>query len=416
MATSHEARNHIAPFPGVTAIDGQLASMLEGRPLSVIRVYAFHDGKFLPIPFQIDERDARNRWVLDHGSQQKPDDSPGIFDANDVLLVMAQDLGQRGSPVHATNAAVIWLEGRVGNNTAPLGFFYIGIFASAPPPLIPHAPQVRYEPESDSIYATRYALAFNAPLPTHLAFVDQFGEFGTNEIAGFRVLAEVRFFAGLFTLQRTDQDIQMRVLGYRQGPIRAIRRARYWVPLPLGFRTTGRVDVAFYRNFVEGSAEIKVKFPPRLLLADGELKTFFRFLDIRNTQLLLEGEQPLPATGSQATARTAQSLSGRPARWAALLLPNGRTLVLLARLEGALQRLEQQVYFQIPAQPNGTIENSFFGFTFSRVQRLHTGTHRMSVFAVMLDSTATDDIARTVQFFLAPPPVHLTVLANDTPQ
>ena len=60
-----------------------------------------------------------------------------------------------------------------------------------------------------------------------------------------------------------------------------IRRGRYWVPLPLGFRTSGRVDLIFYRDFIEGISFLKVKLSLRLVLADGELQAYFDFLDLR---------------------------------------------------------------------------------------------------------------------------------------
>ncbi len=239
------------------------------------------------------------------------------------------------------------------------------------------------------------------------------GDTSTNLINGIGVIGEVRFLKGLLTLRRTDQSIQSEVLAYRQGAVRTIRRARYWIPLPLGFRTNGRVDVIFYRDFVEGTATVRLKVPPRLILADGEIQAYFRFLDLNGARLIVEGQEHTGIVdGHIDTAE--QTLHRHPMRWAALVLPNGRTLLLIARLEGALQRLEQRLYFN--ESQNGAAESSgkpSFGFEFSGVNQLETGTHQLSVFAITLDSTQVEDIRRTVERFLTPPPISMTTIPTS---
>ncbi|MBM4258096.1 MAG: hypothetical protein FJ147_19660 [Deltaproteobacteria bacterium] len=448
---------------GITTITGQQAAQLLQQPIATIRVYAFHGERLEPTPFQIDERDHRDRWVLDHGSQSQQDDSPGVFDDNDVLVLMDRDLGQRGEPARLPTGATAWAEVRVGSATSAVGFAYIGVFATTdaktgcrrsdpsssvvdphPSPLPArergiqapqvwvkvttaesttdgcshiaiHTPYTRYDPQADFVRTDRYTLGFaGAPLPSHLAFVNQLGENATNLIAGIRVIGEVRFLRGLLTLRRTDQDIQTEVLGYRHGPIRTIRRARYWIPLPLGFRTNGRIDIAFYRDIVEGTTTVRLKVPPRLILADGELQAYFRFLALSGARLIVEGLANTSVVDGHMDD-TEQARHQRPARWAALALPNGRTLLLIARLEGSLQRLEQRLYFadNHPETPeSGT--SPHFGFEFSRVNQLETGTHRLSVFAITLDSTRIEDVHHTVELFLTPPEVHVTPIPQSS--
>jgi hypothetical protein len=400
----------LSSLPGATFIEGYQASFLQGKPISMFRVYAFHNELPEPIPFQIDERDRRNRWVLDQGPQQNHDDFPGEFDANDALVLMNRDLGRHGDLVRLPNNATTWTEIRIGNADTPLGFAYVGVSAS-PLPLAQNGQiSSRYEAATDRVYAQRYALEFTGPLPSHVAFVDRLGDFGANIIAGIHASGEVRFLGGLFTLRRTEADIQQEILGYRTGPVRVIRRARYGIPLPLGFRTSGRVDLIFYRDFAEGTALVKLKIPPRLVLADGELLTYFDFLDLKGARLLLDGALLSdPVDGHMTPAE--QALVGRPARWAALLLPDGRTLLLIVRLGGALQRLDQQLYFADAAAPgNGLGHQPIFGFQFSHVNRLETGTHRLSVFAAVLEGTAVEDIHRAARVFLSPPEVSVSLL------
>lgn len=391
-------------LPGVTLVEGKSVPFLHGQPIAAIHVYAFRGEAAVPIPFQIDERDRRDRWALEQGPHPNRDEVPGVFDANDAIVLMNRDLGRRGDLAHLPRALTGWAEIRVGLATSPLGFAYVGMLASASPATPDSSPYVRYDPARDRVYAERYALAFGAPLPTHIALVEALGDFGTNLVAGVRARGVVRFLGGLFTVHRTDQDLRSLLYGYRAGPVRVIRRARYWIPLPLGFRTTGRVDLIFYRDFVEGTASVKIAVPPRLVLAGGEVLAYFDFLDMRGARLLTDGTGPSEPVDGHATPPK-QPLSGRPTRWAALLLPDGRTVLLLVRLEGALQKLEQRLYFHEP--------DPFFGFRFSHLHRLETGTHRLSVFALALASTSVEEIRRTAAFFLSPPPVHVSIVPEE---
>jgi hypothetical protein len=400
-----------SPFPAATVVEGQTVPFLHGRAIANLCVFAFIGKTLTPIPFQVDERDRRDRWVLDRGAQPTSDDTLGFFDTNDVIVFMNRDLGKRGVPALSSPNVATWLEVRVRNGTTPIGFAYIGVFSTPlqPNPQPPHV-YARYDAETDRVYAERYALAFGAPLPTHLAFVEKVGDFGVNVITGIHAVGDVRFLGGLLSLRRSEKDIQMEIVGSRSGPVRAVRRARYWIPLPLGFRAQGRFDLLFYRDFVEGTTTVKIKLPPSLVLADGELKTYFDFLHLPHARPMLEGEHTENITTSD-RGNNEEKPGERPTRWAALPLPDGKAVLLVVRLEGALQRLGQQLYFENSS--NGQAEGggqTIFGFLFTHINLLTTGTHRLSVFAMVLESTQLEDIRRAVNVFLTPPLVSVSLL------
>jgi hypothetical protein len=98
-------------------------------------------------------------------------------------------------------------------------------------------------------------------------------------------------------------------------------------------------------------------------------------------------------------------------RWAALPLPDGKAVLLVVRLEGALQQLGQQLYFDnsLDERTDGSGQ-TLFGFLFAHINRLTTGTHRLSVFAMVLASTRPEDIRHAVNVFLTPPLVSVSLL------
>lgn len=378
--------------PGVIVLEGNELPFLHQQTLSHIQLFVFRSATLTLIPFQIDERDRRGRWVIKAGPRPSQDDQPGRFDPNDAIIFLRRDMGKRATA--ATFPAGRWHEVRLGSDETSLGFVYIRVGMQASQPARPFS--VRYDPQHDHVYAERYSVAFDTPLPSHLAFVESPGDLGQNLISGVAVAAEVSFLGGLLNIRRTDRDLHTRLYGYTQGPVRVIRRARYWFPLPFGLRARGRIDLIFYPDFVEGTALVKLKIPPRFILADGEVSTYFNFLNFGQTQLLQADALPV---GEE-----------QPPRWAALQLPTGQTLLLVMRLEGGLQQLEQQTYFSNTGPPHSGRPS--FGFHFSNIARLDAGTYRLSAFGILLETTDPKIIRSTAAFFLSPPPASVTPIGG----
>ncbi len=387
-----EAAPARSPQPGAIVLEGSALPFLSGLSLSQIQVFAFHHAALTPIPFQIDERDRRGRWVIKAGPRPSRDDQPGRFDPNDTIIFLRRDIGKRATA--AAFPAGGWHEVRLGSHAPPLGFVYIRVGVQSARPTRPGL--VRYDPQQDHVYAEGYSVAFDTPLPSHLAFVESPGDLGQNLISHIGVEAEVGFLGGLLNIRRTDKDLHARLYGYTQGPVRLIRRARYWFPLPFGLRARGRIDLIFYPNFVEGTALVKLKIPPRFILADGEVSTYFNFLNFGQAQLLQADESPMGEEQSP--------------RWAALQLPTGQTLLLVMRLEGGLQQLEQQTYFSNTGPPHSGQPS--FGFHFSNLARLAAGAYRLSAFGVPLETTDPEVIRSTAAFFLSPPPARVTPIGG----
>ncbi len=400
-------------LPGVSFVDGRRAPELLHQPVSSFRVYTFRDGAPRPIPFQIDERDRRERWTLDLGNQPNANEPAKEFAENNFLVFMNRDLGQRGAFARLPAEARLWAEVRVGGEQSPLGFVYVGVFAQPPPLTCVDCGAARYEEGTDRVYAERYALAFQAPLPTHIAFVEKMGDFGANVVAGVRMVGDIHFLGGLMSIHKTDADLHAERVEYKNGPVRALRRARYWMPLPFGFHTGGRVELFFYRDFVEGTALVKIAIPPRLVLASGELRAYFDFLQQNGARVLLEdGALGEPVDGHMTPGK--QSLAERATRWAALLLPDGHVVLFIVRLEGALQRLEQRLYFNDEIKAGESAGGRpRFGFHFTHAERLETGTHRLSVFACVLDNVNIETIHRTANLFLTPPEVVIVQMRSS---
>jgi hypothetical protein len=392
---------------GASEVVGENAKPLLGRPNASIRVYAFHDGTPVVIPFQVDERDQRNHWVDDQGPQPVRDDKPGVFDENDVVVFMNRDLGTKGDPAKLPRGASAWLETRIGAKESPLGYAYVGSF-DAPPPLPRDLhDSVRYDPKNDEVFADRYTVRFGGPLPTSLELVPRAGEKSENVLNAVHAHGEARILAGVFHFERTEKDLLYSIQGYREGPVRVIRSAKYWIRLPLGFKARGRVELLFYRDFVEGRARVNIKIPPRLVPADGSMTAYFDFRNFAGGRVLgPNGTLPEPVDGHMTEAKRA--FAQPPVRWSALLLPNGQSFLLAVRLGGSLQRLDQQLYFDDSSDP--ARGEPSFGFKLAGVNRLDTGEHELSVNAMVLDTRSETQITGAAAVLLQTPEVSVTLL------
>ena len=342
------------------------------------------------IPFQVDTRDRRDRWVISQGTKPTRDDRPGVFDTNDAVVFLRRDLGGKAGALPFPPGVEARHEVRLGSAAAPNGFVYVGL-GETPPRTA--APLVRYDRTRDRIYAERYAVGFDAPLPSHVAFVASLGEYGRNVVSESSFVGEVSFLGNLIRIHRTQDDLDYQVRGHSPGVVRLTRRTRYWLPLPFGLRAKGRVDLLFYPDFVEGTARVRIKIAPRYVLGDGWVRTSFDFLDFGAAGLVH------PAAAENGRLPEADGTE----RWAALQLPNERTLLLATRLEGTLQRLDQQIHFSTAGRGQPT-----FGFRFSNISALDTGTYHLSLFAVVLDGHDPTSIRSAAAFFLSPPSVAVT--------
>jgi hypothetical protein len=405
------ARGDSAASVGVSEITGKDATALLQRPTASFRVYAFRETGAVPIPFQVDERNRRDYWAYDQGPEPVSDESPGVFDENDVVVFMNRDLGAKGDPAKLPRGATTWLEVRVGSQDAPLGYAYLGTFDSPPAILSDQPAYVRSDPVKDEVFADRYTVRFGAPLPTYLALVHQQGESPESILNGVRAYGEVWIFGGLVDFKRSEKDLeQYSTPGYRSGPVRVIRSAKYWIRLALGFNARGRVELLFYRDFVEARARVKIRIPPRLVAAGGYLRACFDFHDFTGGRVLGPDGLLAEPIGGQMTEDKRQ-FADRRVSWSALLLPSGQSVLLAVRLGGSLQRLDQKLYLDESIDPAGG--NPSFGFKLEGINRLDTGEEDLSVKAMVVDSTAPSQITAAATTLLSPPEVAVTPVGKS---
>src|SRR6185436_18375185 len=119
---------------------------------------AVRDGKLVPIPFQIDERQGRQIAMTD-GTEPSADAKPGILDQDDVLVFLPCDAGTRATPemlAARVPGLVTWREVQLDDTLdGTRGFAYV-VVADTPPATAKR--YVDYTPGADLVTAAAYQL------------------------------------------------------------------------------------------------------------------------------------------------------------------------------------------------------------------------------------------------------------------
>lgn len=234
-------------------VRGSSLTKLDGVSIERLRLVAFHDGKMGAIPFQIDERDAKNQYILNPPSGN-PTATPGSGKLvnNSELAFMAADAGDQGK----VEGARAFIEMELKNpNDNSRGWAYLVDFAANPPPLS-NIDYVTYKKKGDreDISTAFYVQGFNK---SHVFFDDltilpAAGGNGKNFVDKMKMRTSVSAISGKVNIARNEENFRSVVTGIKDGPIRAIRRNETQMVLLLGMKSPAViVDGTFYKSSFE---------------------------------------------------------------------------------------------------------------------------------------------------------------------
>jgi hypothetical protein len=388
----------VAPvrFADVVSISGRQVGIFDGYDLHHLALFACIEDtghhRCDPIPFQADEVDAQEHWVLDQGPQPNADTPPGVLDANDRLLFMATDAGDRArradlSPGIA--AAEIAVHDPLTGNTS-------WAYLMAYPGDGPRAARsyVAYDPATDRVRGQRVTLGFRHGVPGYLA-IDGTGNSAdsatiTPLLDRFKVRATATFLWGLVHFSRNEDDITTEFVAWRQGPIRVIRRQRQWVRIGWGIHSpTFGSYTYFYRDFAELPVGLYLNFPPTYFFGDIVVRAFLDFRDLRGWWLVLPNvPDPIPVDGMMNEKK--EALRQLPASWFALRGPQV-TLVQMLDVGPSLASVRRRLVYNetaIRSEPPEEVpgEEPAIGYALDRWEHVSAGAHQMASTSYALPS------------------------------
>jgi hypothetical protein len=301
-------------------IEASQLPLLAGLDINHIRVYVFHGGRPVPIPYQIDQRDSTGSWVwnvayrqsyqidYDRGGapyiRQPETAGPGTFDdqdpkgqalldANDQLVFMANDLGDRGKRVrevlHADQVEEVEITDPEDGARA---WAYVVYYPISPPQRSPTR-YMEYSAREHMVRSPMYDFHFS---DSHSAVIHDLRVHGIPIIDRIRINGEITLGLPFMnsSIHFTEENIHGYTEGYIAGPVRIIRRNIARLTLLGGLLETSEVtcDHFYYARHAEVPVCLSIRFPVKQVSMT--LTTDYRNPPFHN---LFMGETQQPASG-----------------------------------------------------------------------------------------------------------------------
>ena len=253
-------------------MDGKLASEIIGSPLEGLRLYAFRNGKFEPIRFQIDEMTGENGdWILYGGPVPNWDLSNGKFDTWDKLLFMAEDTGDKAPkeawiPGYSRGSEIEVIDPLTGQK----GWCYLFYFASNCPPRSNLPDYVKYDYNTEttqgSSYYYQYIITKDGLHSTYYKVMSLKGKngIGKNFVDRLKVRPTLKII-GALPIRFNEENLKSNVIAYKTGPVRAIRRVEQYVQIAWMKSLRAVVDVMYYADVVTVPMIVTIPIRPSAL-------------------------------------------------------------------------------------------------------------------------------------------------------
>ncbi|MGH7780016.1 MAG: hypothetical protein ACREQR_09325 [Candidatus Binataceae bacterium] len=387
----------------VIVLKGAQMRQLVGAAENRLEVLALHQGRLEPIPFQVDQVLPDGSYALPDGPEPVIGKIPAILDRNAEIAMMLSDLGERAERHDQLPLGTVEVSALDPTNGVH-GYAYIAAVSS---PSLSPVSYVNYEPRAGQIDGAGYRMTFRKDFPIGLALRNARGGWSHNLITGAQVRVTARVLM-YFTLRFGASGVHNRVLAWRAGPIRLIRRVSHSVNLVLGI-TSPRVvsSEIFYRDYSQDSFVAKVLWVPRMVVSDVRVRTWLDFAGIDGFTLAWSGMDDPPLAIGSADAYKLAALRRDPpsADWIALT-GDGKIVTQTFMPSPDLAAVRLQLYYCDGAllaeeSDNCTGDTLQIGYLMTGWENLSAGTHRLeSLLLVLPDDQNPRQVARE----LATPP------------
>lgn len=381
---------------------------LVGTPIERLGLVAWREGHVRPIPFQVDERIA-SRVVMTGGRAAELDDTPGVLDADDTLVFMACDAGERapsGTPLAAAGREIRIEDPREGSTA----WAYL-VLGDSPPRS--DTRYVAYDPSQDIVSTARWRIGCVDALPSFFSLALS-GIPGPNIVDGLRLRAEAVLRTGLARWSITERDGRNGLEGWHAGPVRVIRRSRHEVEIGLGIHlTAGILHTSFYGDHVVAPGSLKLPFSPSVFFRD---ITAVGGVDLQGLDGWRYVAPGVPPGGFSIDGRM-DDAEGRYAgqgRWFALARPGAAVLVAITMSPELERLLPLDLLYRDDAglaAPPELVPGSvpFVGVRARAVERLPGGRYRFQLRILALPAWQAGDEADALRGLEAPLTAAVTV-------
>jgi len=369
---------------------------MAGLALAGFRLLASGPDGLRPIPFQIDEVDAEGLYVLTDGAEPNRDEGgkgqernlDGALDGNDEVVFMAGDCGDRAAQDAWPAGADRMVEIEVRDpDTAGRGWAYLAWFQHPPP----ESPKdyVRYDPGEDRIHAECYTLGY-APekdlvYTTSLAIEPECGGNGRDLLDRLLIRFSATVLLRGVTFSRNEDDFVSRVLAYKDGPVRMMRRVANSMRLVAGLKTPKLIAYSmYYRDAVEAPNRIDVPVAVGKVLRDFHFEGGADYLHECIGMRFYSSRNPAGVLVDGRMSPEEEALNTQDLEWTLLAGPQGNLLTRVDLGPGLREVVGKELIYRDDATRSEPPESEFgqfpkIAFSFTNLTALKRGRYSYSV-------------------------------------
>jgi len=240
-----------------------------GKPISKLRLVIWEDGKFAPVPYQIDERHPSGGWVFPEGEEPEKDEDGGLVDENDELAFMAKDAGDEapaGNKPEGAGAGVkISLKDPVDGGA---GYAYVFLFED--PPARSEVDYATYKVGDKWMWMIGQTYKIGTGVgesyfdKCHLKMPD--GSWSPDVIDRYKTRG-----MGIPVVGRTpESQAKAEALGWKDGPVRVLRKSAGWLELALKIKIHGEGSSQnlYYPSYFLVPLKLQIPGLPKFVIRD----------------------------------------------------------------------------------------------------------------------------------------------------
>ena len=279
-------------------VPGDLLPGFHGLEIKNFRLYSHNGKQFTVIPFQVDERDPEGEFVLTDGEVAGTDSDNGLFDYNDEVVLMVKDTGGKVSKeiwsrMGSEGAEIIVTDPR---DVAQKGWAYLIYFPENPPPLS-EKDYVHYTPGKEIVESAFYKMKYMKGSPFYMDLIcpKEVGGSGEDFFDRIKVRLTVSAFFNLIHIKKTEEDFRSVVIGWKDGPIRAMRRVENYFRILFNLSSPSIFSVNEYYE--------RLTYTPVQLTIPFRLKWVFNSFGINDWTWKIYGDFPGLKGGAAYTDR-----------------------------------------------------------------------------------------------------------------
>jgi hypothetical protein len=250
-------------------VQGKEMKSLTGKPISKFRLLVWKEGKFVPAPYQIDERLPSGDWVFPIANPPEKDVDSGMLDDNDELAFLARDAGDEApggsKPPGAKMGVCISVRDPVDGAT---GYAYL--FAFDDPPEPSRVDYTTYKVDKDWMWMIGQTYKIGTGIEE--SYFDKIilkrpdGSWSPDIADRYKARGLGIPIPGMSTIP--ESNAKAKAIGWIDGPVRVIRKSIGWLKIAwkIKFQSEGSSQNIYYPSYFIIPLKIKVPSLPNAML------------------------------------------------------------------------------------------------------------------------------------------------------